>query len=217
MCLKKLHSMFLNSLIEFWNNKGDFFIVLIFVFVGAFGIDQLSKYHAHKNLLIWEDPQNNDTYLGGKFHLFHVGNLEPKDEKLQFHFRAGLHYSRNKGAAFSLLADLNDNIRVPFFYGVTILAIIIICMYFYTTPINYVFTYYGLMMILIGALGNFTDRILRGYVIDFIDVDWNLFGWKHDFAIFNIADICINIGVICLIIDIIIHWKDSHSIQKQSK
>lgn len=46
-----------------------------------------------------------------------------------------------------------------------------------------------------GILGNLFDRIIRGYVIDFIS--FNIFGYK--FPIFNIADICITFGIIFLI------------------
>ena len=48
-------------------------------------------------------------------------------------------------------------------------------------------------MILSGGIGNLIDRIVRGYVIDFIDV--NLFNFPN----FNIADISISIGIISLI------------------
>ena len=55
------------------------------------------------------------------------------------------------------------------------------------------------MLILSGAFGNLIDRIFRGYVIDYIDV--NVFNFPN----FNIADICITIGVGLLIITIIKH------------
>ena len=56
-------------------------------------------------------------------------------------------------------------------------------------------------MILSGALGNFIDRVLLGYVIDFVDVDWVLYTWHHDFAVFNVADIAINIGIIAFLLE----------------
>ena len=52
-------------------------------------------------------------------------------------------------------------------------------------------------MIIGGALGNFIDRIIYGYVIDFIDI--NLFGWNY--PVFNIADMMIVIGVFLLVIN----------------
>ena len=55
----------------------------------------------------------------------------------------------------------------------------------------------GYGMIIGGALGNFIDRIIYGYVIDFIDI--NLFGWNY--PVFNIADMMIVIGVFLLVIN----------------
>jgi signal peptidase II len=48
--------------------------------------------------------------------------------------------------------------------------------------------------ILAGALGNGIDRFLFGYVVDFLDFRW------INFPVFNVADVCINIGIICLLI-----------------
>ena len=55
---------------------------------------------------------------------------------------------------------------------------------------------YSLLMILGGALGNFSDRVFYKAVPDFIDLHYENFHW----FIFNIADIFISIGVISLII-----------------
>ena len=51
-------------------------------------------------------------------------------------------------------------------------------------------------MILGGALGNIFDRIYYSSVIDFIDISYNNYHW----FIFNVADIFITIGVVCLIL-----------------
>jgi signal peptidase II len=50
-------------------------------------------------------------------------------------------------------------------------------------------------MILAGALGNLADRLLRGYVIDFLDVYVKRWHWPF----FNVADSCITIGALLLI------------------
>ena len=55
--------------------------------------------------------------------------------------------------------------------------------------------YIGLTVIASGALGNLIDRLFRGYVVDFLDI--------HIIPVFNIADILINIGILCLVIDTI--------------
>ena len=57
------------------------------------------------------------------------------------------------------------------------------------TPLGYL----GLSIIASGAIGNLTDRIIRGYVVDFLDI--------QIIPVFNLADLLINIGILCLIID----------------
>jgi len=52
-----------------------------------------------------------------------------------------------------------------------------------------------LSLILAGSIGNGLDRILNGYVVDFIKIKY------FDFPVFNIADIVINIGALILIIE----------------
>ena len=56
-------------------------------------------------------------------------------------------------------------------------------------------------MILSGAIGNFIDRLRVGYVIDWIDVRWNIAGWSYSFPNFNVADSCISVGVFMLLLD----------------
>lgn len=56
----------------------------------------------------------------------------------------------------------------------------------------------GFGLILGGALGNLLDRVLQGYVTDFLDLDTPL-GILQTFPVFNIADSCLTVGVILLI------------------
>lgn len=177
------------------------FIALSLVFLGSVGLDQVSKRHAHDKLLLNENPNNIRQFASGSYHVFTLGNLSGD------YFRFKFQYQRNTGAAFSMLADLDDAFRVPFFYGVTLLAILFVAYYLKTLPLNHHITRLGLVFILSGAIGNFLDRVFLGYVIDFLDTDWNLFGWRHDFAVFNIADVAINLGIICFIIEALLRRK----------
>ncbi len=51
----------------------------------------------------------------------------------------------------------------------------------------------GVTLVMAGGIGNMLDRIFRGYVVDFIDLQ---FGILKNFFVFNIADCCVVIGVI---------------------
>ena len=65
----------------------------------------------------------------------------------------------------------------------------------------------ALALILGGALGNLYDRVMLGYVVDFLDFHWS--GWH--FPAFNIADSGISVGAILLILDMFLTNHDSDS------
>ena len=56
---------------------------------------------------------------------------------------------------------------------------------------------FALSSILGGAIGNVVDRVLYGYVVDFLDFHWA--GWH--FPAFNVADSAITAGAICMVLD----------------
>ena len=98
----------------------------------------------------------------------------------------------NEGIAFGLFSSNDSN-----FYNImTFLIILIIIMLFYMITQSHGIQKYSLFMILGGAIGNAFDRILYKSVPDFIDFHINEFHW----FIFNVADIFITIGVICMIL-----------------
>ena len=98
----------------------------------------------------------------------------------------------NKGIAFGLFS-LNDGLAYQLI-SLLIIFIVITLIYFITKSNG--FEKLGFILILGGALGNLFDRIFYKAVPDFIDLHINNFHW----FIFNIADIFITIGVICLIL-----------------
>jgi signal peptidase II len=79
-----------------------------------------------------------------------------------------------------------------------ILAIIIYFLYLLIKTQDKIFQL-TLTLILAGALGNFIDRIFRGFVIDFIDIYIGKYHWPA----FNIADSCITVGFVVLMINIL--------------
>lgn len=100
---------------------------------------------------------------------------------------------QNEGAAWGMF----KNARFVIIIG-TIVAIILIYHYIFCFKENKRNNLaFGL---LIGGLaGNLIDRIIFGYVRDFLD----FYIFKYDYPIFNIADICIVVGVFLLIISVI--------------
>ena len=101
-----------------------------------------------------------------------------------------LTYTRNTGAAFSILEDG----RILFLV-VTVIALLFINKYMNKEDIKGIDNIiYG--MIIGGILGNLLDRIVYGYVIDFLD--FKIFGYNY--PVFNLADTFIVVGAILLII-----------------
>ncbi len=107
-------------------------------------------------------------------------------------------YLRNKGAAFSFLA--NFSYRLPFFILISVVAVIVILVVFRRLRDDQRFTALSLALIFSGALGNLIDRVRLGEVIDFLDAHWYDLHWPA----FNVADSAICIGVALLAIDMVI-------------
>jgi signal peptidase II len=106
-------------------------------------------------------------------------------------------HQQNAGAAFSFLADASGWQRWFFVVlAVTISSVIGVWLWRIRTE-GPVILAAGLALVLGGAIGNVIDRILHGYVIDFIQV--LIFGWP--FPSFNVADSAITVGAVFLIID----------------
>lgn len=119
-------------------------------------------------------------------------------------------FVKNSGAAFSIFQDWT--------FLLIILTVVILVLLIYALSqlknINRVQIYaYGL--VLGGTIGNFIDRLLYGYVLDFFSFKFGNFY----FPVFNIADCALVIGVILYIVDVIVrdkHEKNSSSRWKYS-
>jgi signal peptidase II len=101
----------------------------------------------------------------------------------------------NTGAAFSFLAGASGWQRW-FFVGLGTVASAFIVWMLKKHPGQKLFCF-AVTMIMGGAIGNVVDRLLHGYVVDFIQVHYG--GWY--FPAFNLADSAITLGAICLILD----------------
>lgn len=104
-------------------------------------------------------------------------------------------YLRNRGAAFSFLAEARW--RLPFFLLATVIAVIAILIAFKKLRDEQRFAALSLTLILAGAVGNLIDRVRMGEVIDFLDVYWG----THHWPAFNVADSAICVGVALLALD----------------
>lgn len=98
---------------------------------------------------------------------------------------------RNSGAAWSIFEG-----QQTFFTIITIIAIIVIGYFIWQYRKN-ISVLIGLSLIMAGTIGNFIDRLRQGYVVDMFETTF------INFPIFNIADMCLTIGVIWLIICIL--------------
>ena len=106
-------------------------------------------------------------------------------------------YVENPGAAWGILSGASENIRVPFFFVLSVAAVIFIIGFFRKLSNDQWLLIGSLSLVFGGAIGNFIDRLHLSYVIDFID--WYA-GTKH-WPTFNFADAAITTGVALLIIE----------------
>lgn len=110
-----------------------------------------------------------------------------------------LEYLENRGAAFGILQN-----RQEIFCLITILALLGLTFLFVRMPASPRYRPMSICYVLFmaGALGNFIDRTLQGYVIDFFYFKW------INFPIFNVADIYVTTAVILLLVLVLFYYKE---------
>jgi signal peptidase II len=118
-------------------------------------------------------------------------------------------YAENTGVAFSMLDSHGDTGR----WGLSIIAgiaAVLVLFYFWRIPRTNDRLLGALALLLAGIVGNLTDRIRLGFVVDFIQVHYK--DWYY--PIFNVADIAVCIGAGLLIIDMFFAKKTEDNSQK---
>jgi signal peptidase II len=95
---------------------------------------------------------------------------------------------RNTGAAFGSFRNVGSS----FFIVISVLAIIFVITLLAKRTYNYV----GLSLVLGGAIGNLTDRMLYGKVVDFLDFSVGSFHWPA----FNVADSALTVGIAVILL-----------------
>lgn len=102
-----------------------------------------------------------------------------------------LTYINNDGAAFSILVG-----KRIFLILIAVLVIVMLIRYIKKNNIQNKLELVSISLIIGGSLGNLMDRVIRGYIIDFLD--FKIF--NYNFPIFNLADTFIVIGVFLLLL-----------------
>ena len=105
-------------------------------------------------------------------------------------------YLENTGAAFSILAQAAGWQRW-FFIALGVTVSLALMIWLRKIRADQTILAIGLSLVLGGTLGNVIDRVLHGYVVDFIYFHWR----TRYFPAFNIADTAISIGAGCLLLD----------------
>lgn len=108
--------------------------------------------------------------------------------------------TENRGAAFSLLAGLEDSWTTGLLIALSTAAVVLISAVLWrsrTGPESGPSLRRGLALILAGAAGNLLDRVFRGAVIDFLELYAGDFHWP----VFNVADAAITCGALLVLWD----------------
>ncbi len=110
-------------------------------------------------------------------------------------------HQQNTGAAFSFLANAGGWQRWFFVVLATIVSAVIAVWIWRIRSEGQNLLSAGLALVLGGAIGNLIDRVLHGYVTDFIEVRFSGVPFFDPFPSFNVADAGISVGATLLIID----------------
>lgn len=136
-------------------------------------------------LLVLIIDQLSKNYVMTTFQLYETKALMPG---------INLTLAYNTGAAFSFLSDAGGWQRW-LFVGIGIAVSVWLTVWLAKTPARERWTCASLALILGGAIGNIWDRVLLGYVVDFVDLYVGSWHWP---AYFNIADAAICVGAAIL-------------------
>lgn len=137
----------------------------------AFAVDQVTKI-----LVDFVDPPLHRAVIPGFFDLWYVPN---------------------DGGAWGFLSGARESFRMPFLIATSVLAIAFLIFLRGRLHLRRRWTGWAFPVVLGGAIGNLVDRIRLGYVIDFLDFYVAGTHWPT----FNVADICITVGVGMLLLD----------------
>ena len=184
------------------------FRLLLVVVLAVLAADQVTKYLAVSRLTEALDGRTGLSRVSGFLSEQNLDNDPPVEGVFRkntrpyrfiedyWHFR----YVENPGAAWGMFSNLPETARKAFFHVVSLVALGFILTLYRKTEPSQKLVRVALALITGGALGNFVDRLIRGYVIDFIDWHWrNQPGMR--WPTFNVADAAICVGVALMLLD----------------
>ncbi|NPC71613.1 signal peptidase II [Corallococcus exiguus] len=184
------------------------FRLLLVVVLAVLAADQVTKYLAVSRLTEALDGRSGMARVSGFLSEQNLDNDPPVEGVFRkntrpyrfiedyWHFR----YVENPGAAWGMFSNLPETARKAFFHVVSLVALGFILTLYRKTEPSQKLVRVALALITGGALGNFVDRLIRGYVIDFIDWHWrNQPGMR--WPTFNVADAAICVGVALMLLD----------------
>jgi len=116
-----------------------------------------------------------------------------------------LTYLENKGASFSMLQNFRWGL-----VGISIIAVLVMVWFFIKN--NAFLARLALSFVLAGAFGNLIDRVRQGFVIDFL----HFYPFGYNFPVFNIADVCVNIGAFLLVVWVLFFYHETN-MKKESR
>ncbi len=143
---------------------------ILFLSIPLYLIDQITKGYVLVNI----NPEHPTPVIPGFFDLVHITNT---------------------GAAFGSFRNNNTA-----FIGLSVLALLFVAVLLLRRQrVVDIWRDVSLALLLAGVLGNLTDRLLHGHVIDFLLFDLHI-PYAHPWPAFNVADSCICLAVICFIV-----------------
>lgn len=166
--------------------------IYIFSFLGVI-LDQIFKIFIHYlfNNLSCVNCLSELAETGGIYHGFKVIPGKGIEIIKDFFYITEV---KNTGGAWGMFSG--DVILLAI-----ISVVVLVILYYFLRSEKHLtklsITYYA--MLFAGIIGNFIDRVVNGYVIDFL----NFYIFGYDYPVFNIADIFIVLGIILMIIDVV--------------
>jgi len=142
---------------------------MIPIALGVIGLDRLTKALVMYNM----HPGDSIPVVSGYFELTFV---------------------HNTGAAFGMLSSMDPKYSIPLFAVATVLAVGLLLYFARHARSDEKWLLAALALVMGGAVGNLSDRMFFGYVVDFIDWHYGVSHWPA----FNVADSAITVGVVML-------------------